>query len=225
LKLQPIVREDSTKDRVYKQIKEAILCGEISSEDVFSETKLAQLLKTSRTPVREAVCDLLKEGLIVSVPRKGLQVKTITSLEQEQICLLRRSLEIEVIKKIASSITKEQIWILKEINNQQVECMKFNDNLKFIDLDQQFHACLMEFLNYNLVAQVLLNLHDLTRLIGLKALKKFGRMEEVLKEHHKIVGALESNDEKKAADYMDEHLRRTWESLENNSGFRKVLVE
>jgi DNA-binding GntR family transcriptional regulator len=183
------------------------------------------MFSARRTPVREAVCDLLKEGLIVSIPRKGLQVKTITFLEQEQIFLLRKTLEIEVIKKIASSITKEQIWILKEINHQQVECMEFNDNLKFIDLDQQFHTCLVGFLNYNLVEQVLLNLHDLTRLIGLKALKKFGRMEEVLKEHHKIVSALENNDEKKAADYMNEHLHRTWESLENNFGFSEVLVE
>ncbi len=211
--MQPIVKDETTKDRVYKQLKEAFLRGEISPNDIFTEAKLAELLNTSRTPVREAVLDLLKEGLVVAIPRKGLQVRTLTLIEQEQILLLRRSIEIDVIQKVASNITDDQILILKNIADKQFECINSLDNLTFIDLDQRFHLSLVQFLDFNLIEQVLLNLHELTRLVGLKALKKPGRMEEVIEEHKRIIAALETKNTELAGKYMGEHLYATWGSL------------
>ena len=214
LNLQPIVKEETTKERVYRHLKESILSGEISNDVIFTEVQLAELLNTSRTPVRESVQDLLREGILTSIPRKGLQVRSISIIEQEQIFLLRTSIETDAISKLTKSITDDQIKALKDVYTKQVKAKEENNNLKFIDLDQEFHMLSVKFLGYNLIEQVLLNLHELTRLIGLKALKKYGRMEEVLKEHESIISALEKRDSEVAIVAMKKHLINTSETLE-----------
>ncbi|SDI05533.1 GntR family transcriptional regulator [Alteribacillus bidgolensis] len=214
LRLSPIVKEETTKERVYRQIKEAILSGQIPQNTTFTEVQLANLLNTSRTPVRESVQDLQKEGLIISIPRKGLQVKNISSIEQEQIFLLRTSIEVDVIKKLTSVITEDQINKLNNIYTEQLKAKEENDNLKFIELDQEFHSFPLKVMNYTLVEQIILNLNELTRLIGIKALKKYGRMDEVLSEHKDIILAIEKKDSDLAADALKKHLNNTGQVLE-----------
>jgi DNA-binding GntR family transcriptional regulator len=207
--IQPIVKEETTKERAYKTIKNSILKGQIPENEIFTEVQLAEMLNTSRTPVREAILDLSKEGLIVAIPRKGLQVRKITRSELEQIFLLRISIEGEVIKALTESITNEQLKFLEEIYDLQEEAMREQDNDKFINLDQEFHLNLARFVEYHLVEQVLLNLHDLTKLIGLQAIQKQNRMEEVLQEHRNIINAMKVKDKDLAKELMVDHLIKT----------------
>ncbi len=213
---QPIMKEETTKERVYKQIKSAILYGQISNNEIFTEVQLAESLNTSRTPVREALLDLTKEGLVVTIPRKGLAVRKVTDHELEQIFLLRTSIEGEVIKKATRMIADEQVEGLEQLCLEQEKAMKDNDDLRFISLDQEFHASIMKISNYDLIEQLLLNLHDLTRLIGLQVIKRHNRMDDVLFEHRQIIKALKEKDENLASKYMIEHLSKTKEALQYN---------
>ncbi|RFU64947.1 GntR family transcriptional regulator [Peribacillus glennii] len=213
IKLKPI-KQLTTQDIVYRQVREAILNGVIGSDEIFTEVQLAGTLNTSRTPVRGALKDLVKEGLLVSIPRKGLTVRKITPEEQDEIFLLRSSIEVEVIKKLlASNISQEQLTVLKTIIQQQEEAMKNDDNIKFIDLDQEFHLALTRLANYTLMEQVLNNLHNLTQLMGLKAVRRIGRMKDVLKEHRQIIKGIEEKDSMSASKYILDHLNNTKETL------------
>ncbi|WP_134700762.1 GntR family transcriptional regulator [Ammoniphilus sp. YIM 78166] len=210
--IEPIINE-TTKERVYRQIKNAVLHGQIPGNEIFTEVQLAEMLNTSRTPVREAILDLSKEGLITTVPRKGLQVRKITHSELEQIFLLRTSIESEIMKALTESITDEQLEVLSEICNLQEEAMNNNENERFINLDQEFHLNLVRFVKFELVEQVLLNLHDLSQLIGLQAIQKQNRMKEVLDEHRNIIRALSDKDKGLAVEVMIDHLNRTKEKI------------
>ncbi|MDQ0219560.1 GntR family transcriptional regulator [Peribacillus cavernae] len=213
IRLKPI-KQLTTQDIVYKQVKEAILNGVIASEEIFTEVQLAETLNTSRTPVRGAIQNLVKEGLLVSIPRKGLTVRKITAEEQDEIFLLRSSIEVEVIKKLSKShISREQLLPLKVIIQQQEEAMKNDDNITFIDLDQTFHLSLTRLANYTLMEQVLNNLHNLTQLMGLKAVSRKGRMKDVLKEHRQIIQAIEERDSKSASKFILDHLYKTKQTL------------
>lgn len=211
--LKPVGRIETTKELVYREIKNAILNGHISYNEIFTEVQLAELLNTSRTPIREAVQDLIKEGLIVSVPRRGLTVRKITLNELEQIFLLRTSIEKEVIKKLTNMITDNQIEELKAICEQQVQAMHNDNDAEFINLDQQFHFSLTRFANYFLIEEVLSNLYELTQLIGLQAVKKKNRKNEVMEEHLAIINALEERDAEQAAHWMVMHLKNTKDSI------------
>lgn len=215
LNLRPIIREETTKDRVYREIKEAILTGKIPSDIIFTEARLSELLNTSRTPVREAVQDLLKEGLVVTIPRKGLQVKTITPIEKEQIQLLRTTIETTIIYKAAKVMSEVDINRMKSIYQKQLEARDENNTLRFLELDHAFHAVPFKALRYELGQQLLGNLKDMTHLIGLKALKKYGRMNEVLQEHEAIIERLEAKDSTGAAEQMRSHIARTGDILDS----------
>lgn len=211
--MNPIVKPTTTKERAYNEIKKVILNGYISSKEIFTEVQLADSLNTSRTPVREALLDLMKEGLIVSIPRKGMSIRKVTESEIEQIFVVRTSIESEVIRKLAASITEKQLEELRYSCEQQEMAMHENDEVGFIHLDQQFHSTLIHFAGFELIEQILLSFHNLSQLIGLKAVKKSNRMQEVLLEHLNIIAMLEQRNPEAAVLTMIEHLSRTKESI------------
>lgn len=213
LNLTPIIKEETAEEKVYTQLKDSILNGTIQKDQVFTEVQLAESFDISRTPIRSAVKSLLNEGLLVTLPRKGLKVREITRDEQEQIFLLRISIETEVIKKTATMIDEEILKKIEHIYAQQEQATKENNNLKFIQLDQEFHSFLIEISNYELIKQTLLNLHNLSTLIGLKAIGQQGRMRQTLQEHYNIINALRERNPESAATYMKKHLYETNETL------------
>lgn len=91
--------------------------------------------------------------------------------------------------------------------------MENDDNIRFIDLDQEFHLSLARLANYKLMEQVLNNLHNLTQLMGLKAVSRKGRMKDVLMEHNQIIKAIEDRDSGLASKFILDHLRKTKETL------------
>ncbi|WP_285767775.1 GntR family transcriptional regulator [Peribacillus sp. SI8-4] len=214
IQLKPIERERTTQDKVYQQIKKAILFGGITSDEIVTEVQLAERLTTSRTPVRAAIQDLVKEGLLVSIPRKGLTVRKITPGEQDEIFLLRSAIELDSVKKLTREITSPiQLNPLKLILKQQEDAWQNDDAMHFIKLDLEFHLSLTRLAKFTIMEQVLNNLHNLTQLMGLKAVSKNGRMTNVLKEHHQIIKALEEKNSELASRAVLNHLSKTKETL------------
>lgn len=218
--LKPIKKEITTQDKVYKQIKKAILFGGMSSDQIFTEVQLAETLNTSRTPVRAALQDLVKEGLLVSIPRKGVTVREITPAEQDEIFLLRRSIEAQVVKKLTEVITSpDQLKILRVIVEQQEEALQNDDAIRFIELDHEFHLSLTRLANFGIIEEVLQNLHNLTQLMGLKAIRQKGRMKNVIKEHSDIIDALEKRNAELASAVILSHLDNTKDTLNDLENF------
>src|SRR5699024_3385039 len=148
--MKPIAQRKTVKVSVYDELKKAILQGEIGSDEILTETMLADSLEISRTPIREAVADLVNEGLLVQIQRKGFHVTKLTSVEIEQITFLRVSIESEGLRKLAPNITDEKFYKLKDIVDRQRQEMKKGDSINFIELDQLFHRQLLSFSNQNL---------------------------------------------------------------------------
>lgn len=107
--MEPIARRKTTKEIVYDQLKRSILSGELDPNQMMTETSLAESLHISRTPVREAVGDLTKEGLLIHIPRKGFKVRRIDEDDMEQILYLRISIEMRSVKMLIDHITDEEL--------------------------------------------------------------------------------------------------------------------
>lgn len=212
IELNPI-NKLTTQERVYKEIKKSILNGNISSRAIFTEGQLAESLETSRTPVRAALQDLTNEGLIVTIPRKGVMVRELTAEEQDELFFVRVAIETELAKRVVNDITDDDVKKLWDIYEDQIEAMSSLDGVKFIELDLKFHLTIIDITNFEFSKQIILNMHNLSILAGLKALSKKGRMEIVLSEHKKIIDALENRDGELAAKYMKLHLDSTNETL------------
>jgi len=208
LNMNPI-KKQTTKEIVYDEIKRAILTGELNKEGYYKETFLADTLQTSRTPVREAANDLVKEGLLLSYPRKGYKVKRITSDEREQIIYLRKCIEQKALSILQDSITEEQLNQFDQIIAKQREAMENDDRYTFIEYDQLMHRTFIKMAGLNIMEDIFEKIYTLMRLIGHTALMKQGRMNEVIKEHKDVIESMRENNFEKASNELVEHLEHT----------------
>ena len=97
------------RERVYYFVRQLIMDGRFSPEDRIVEAQLAKELRISRTPVREALHSLEREGLLESIPRVGYRLRNLTWKEVEEICEIRIVNETLAAKWAIQRITPELV--------------------------------------------------------------------------------------------------------------------
>ena len=90
------IKHKTLKDTIYSTLKDIILNDGFPSDDYINEQSLATQLNVSRTPLREAMYDLINEDLIEFRPRTGYRLKQHSNEEVKQIFLLRAIIEREL---------------------------------------------------------------------------------------------------------------------------------
>ena len=129
----------SIRDQVYTRIKDLILRGTLVPGERIIENQLAKQIGVSRTPVREALHVLEKEGLLEALPRVGYQVKETQWEEVEEICEIRKVIETLAARWAMQRLTPEQLLSL-EHNLDEVEAeAKRGHPETFVELDADFH--------------------------------------------------------------------------------------
>ena len=203
------IKRKTLKDTIYTSLKEIILNNNFPSDDFITESSLAAQLNVSRTPLREAMQDLVSENLIEFRPRKGYKIKTHSLEEVEQIFLLRYVIEKEIIDPLFDNLTPEKIEGLKRILVKQEETVVEEDGYRFMLIDKKFHREMFLISEYNIFLESYDLFHNLTILIGAQAIRKKGRMAEVLEEHREIIKMLENRDKAGMTEAIKLHLDRT----------------
>ncbi|HLR69326.1 GntR family transcriptional regulator [Virgibacillus alimentarius] len=206
------IKKETVYEIAYRELKSAILSNKLNQNQFYTEEDFANELGISRTPVREAIQGLVYDRLLIAVPRKGVKVRGFTNSEINQIFLLRKAIEKEVLTEFLKTVTNEQINRLEEIISQQDKAIIHENRELFIQLDQEFHNCIIHYTNYNLVEEIYSKLHDLTVLIGYQAIRKEGRMNEVITEHKDIVQAIVEKNKEQASAKLLLHLDNTMDS-------------
>ena len=201
------------KDKVYEEIKSAIIADKLTSEGPLNERLLAETLGISRTPVREALQMLEHEGWVKTEPWKGTYVLDITEQDIEEVFQLRMTLEPLVIELIIQTLKDEHCRNLDEFFRIQT---KFSEEMNaddFIKTDRDFHMYLAELTGNRRLIQILSNLSDMMRRLGIKAIKSKIRYEETLQEHAKLIKELKRRDLSKARQATIYHILRTKENV------------
>ena len=137
-------------EKIYYAIEEKIVKLEYKPGSFLTENFLEKNLKCGRTPIREAVQKLAREGLIKVIPRKGLLITHIDINDQLNLIQVRRELEKLMAKLSAKNASKTQKEKFYKISKLMKKC-KNNDNDKFIKLDKEMNdllalSCDNEFL-------------------------------------------------------------------------------
>ena len=137
-------------EKIYYAIEEKIVKLEYKPGSFLTENFLEKNLKCGRTPIREAIQKLAREGLIKVIPRKGLLITHIDINDQLNLIQVRRELEKLMAKLSAKNASKAQKDKFMKISKLMKRC-KNNDNDKFIKLDKEMNdllaiSCDNEFL-------------------------------------------------------------------------------
>lgn len=106
--------QESLRSRVFNHILEDILNGKYEEGQALVETKLAQEIGVSRTPVREAFRQLELDGLVTSIPNKGVVVNGISDKDIEEIFAVRSLIEGLAVRWATENINEEQRRDLEE---------------------------------------------------------------------------------------------------------------
>ena len=96
--MKPIERPASLTESTVKRLREAIISGALELGQPLSERQLAELLEVSKTPVREALAQLRREGLVRILPQRGAFVFTLSQQEVVEICEVRQALEASALR-------------------------------------------------------------------------------------------------------------------------------
>ena len=130
----------SLTDRAYVTLEEMICTLQIEPGEVLSEGALSETLGIGRTPVREALQRLAREGLVTVLPRRGVLVSEFNVKKQLQMIEVRRELERLMARSAATRATREERARFETIAREMQESAEADDDIRFMRLDREFNV-------------------------------------------------------------------------------------
>lgn len=197
---------------VYDRIKQSILNRDLQSGMKLTVEDLTKRFNVSPTPVKEALIALEKEGLVENIPRRGAFVSVLTLKDVEEIYTLRENLEGLCGRRVIEKINDEGIEKLSNIISDSERYAKANDFLRYEEADRNFHRTLRELTEDKRLIYFLSMLEAQLRLALPIVSTLFGRLENSLQEHKKILQSLEKRNIQNVEFYCREHIRLEKES-------------
>ncbi len=178
---------------VYERIKADILSLKLPAKTTLQEVELGQSYGVSRTPVREALRQLLDEGF---VQRNGrfYQVTELSPLDIQYLYEVREALETTAVRLCTERADESAIERLTRLVDQQAEALVDGDLTKFAALDSAFHLAIAEAGQNTYLLQQLTAVHDKVRLARGREFVAPGWLDRVIAEHRRILSALQRRD-------------------------------
>ena len=127
------------REIVYEELKRQIMVGEIAPGTRMMEVDLADEMGVSRTPVREAIRKLEKEGLVTIEPRRGAYASDISAKDMVDVLEVRQDLEGMAAGLAAQKIAEGDILQLKDMTRRYKEAVEAGDIEEIIKQDEDFH--------------------------------------------------------------------------------------
>lgn len=201
------------RDVVYKTLRDAILKGELKPGTRLMEIHLANELGVSRTPVREAIRILEKEGLAVTYPRRGAQVAHMSVKDLEDVIEIREALDVLAAVNACDNATEETVARLKKEVKAFEEALEGDDVRKIVELDESFHNVIYECANNPKLKEIVTSLREQMYRYRYEYIKEKSVMVTLLKEHENITKAIEKRDKANVTSVMKEHLENQYETV------------
>lgn len=191
---------------IFERVREDILNGKYSNGDKIVEAKLAEELGVSRTPVREALKQLELDGLVESLPNRGVVVKGITDQDIVDIYTIRLATEAIAARWAVERMDDSEIEQLKEIYDL-MEFYTFKEDVeKTFELNTKFHETMYRGTKSRYLEHVLKDFQLFIKSTRNESLKSEGRIDNALEEHKRILDAFMRRDADSAVDALVNHI-------------------
>lgn len=192
-------RRRTLAEDAYDVIKDRIIRLDLPPGHAFSESELAASLGHSKTPVREALARLLREGLVEVMPRSGYRVAPITVADAQDLLRLRTLLETEAAGLAAArDVDADELHRLEALCRTSYDPDDHASISRFLQANTRFHSAVAHLSGNNRLAAVLTQvLEQLERLFHL-GLTLRPRSAEIVHEHQELLDALQRRDPESA---------------------------
>jgi DNA-binding GntR family transcriptional regulator len=198
--------EDSDVSRVHARLRTAILTGELRPDEPISQVRLAQTYGVSRTPLREALRLLEREGMIISERNRRSRVATLGVGDLEQIYALRITLEGFGIRLTAPMLTARQRADARILLEQLLDSAAGRDRVSYQRLHRELHLALVQHAGIWLTRAVtqLSEYAERYRVVYRNGARSWDNVDE----HVALLAAVEDGDPAGAGRLLAEHLAR-----------------
>ncbi|AWE53369.1 MULTISPECIES: GntR family transcriptional regulator [Streptomyces] len=199
-------RRSSYREKVADALRAALIAGELRPGEVYSAPGLAARFGVSATPVREAMLDLAKEGLVDTVPNKGFRVTAVSEKQLDEYKHIRALIEIPTVVELAATADPVSLEALRPAAREIVRAAADGDLIAYVEADTRFHLGLLALAGNAHLVEVVRDLRKRSRLYGLTALVEAGRLLASAEEHLELLDALLTRDERAVGEVMTRHL-------------------
>lgn len=206
LPIAPLDRQPSLRETVTESLRTAIISGSLKEGTLYSAPVLGAAYGVSATPVREAMMDLTREGLVETVKNKGFRVTHVTEQELDEIIQIRILLEPPIVGQVAGKIPAKGLADLRIKAERIVTAAREGDLTGFLSADRDFHADILRYSGNGRLVELATSLRTRTRLYGIKSLSESHQLAESALEHHQIIDLLEAGDGPAVEELMCRHI-------------------
>lgn len=201
------------KHQIYQILKKEICDGNFPPGQWLQEKELAEKLNVSRSPVREALKQLVDEGLAIEYPNKGVFVKEFTVKDIEEIYEVRILLESYAIKNSVKTITTSNIRELMEILHKLTKEYEKSDLASYIETDTQLHQYIITLGGNSIVSDIYKRIYSQSQQFRIYSLTTKRRFDDSVIEHKQVVENICSGNWKEADRVNKIHLTLAREEI------------
>jgi len=204
-----------TKNQIYEKIRQDILDGKYTKGQSLVEQKLATEFGVSRTPIRDVLKQLELDGLVESIPNRGVFVLGITQEDIKHIYAIRQRIEGLAALWAAEKMTSEELKTLENIYNLMEFYTAKEDVDQIAQLNTDFHEVIFKAAKSKYLKNILSNFQAYIQWARYVSLKVPGRLEAALAEHKTILEAFRNKDGVLAEKAIMEHVDNSRKNLES----------
>lgn len=206
LHITPIAPHRSLRESVTESLRSAIIAGDLVEGRMYSAPALGAAFGVSATPVREAMMDLVREGLVETVKNKGFRVTTMSDHELDEVTEIRLLLEPPTVQHLVGKIPAAGLAELHDMAVKIVDSAERKDLTGYLSADREFHAHLLSFSGNDQLVALATHLRIRTRMYGLKSLNENGQLMDSAREHLELLGLMVGGEPDKVFELMCRHL-------------------
>lgn len=215
----------ATPDKLVDEIRNTIVKGHFASGQPLRQDEIAKMFGTSKIPVREALRQLEGEGLVVSIPNRGLTVSPMSAAELNEICEIRVDLELRAIRLAIPLMTQATISAAEKILDDAERDPNYLEH--WSASNWAFHETLYAPIERPLLLKLIEDLHVKTERYLQVHVSMFQYREIGQAEHRAILAACAKKDVAAAARLLRTHINDVGQMLQpylrqrESSGFRE----
>ncbi len=214
-----LVKQPSITDLSQKYLEKAIFSGEFTPGEQIKEDHIAEVLKISRPPLREAFKLLEAEGLVVRKPRRGVFVTKIDAHDAWEIYTLKAELYEFSIRLSFDRLTKNKVERLGRLVQSMEKCVRTepSDIIAYQKLNVRFHDLHIDATGHSRLKQHLRILHKQVMYYSYQSLQNQKYLKRSLAYHQKIYDAIKNGDQDSAVQFTRDHVLAGLKKIHNVS--------
>jgi DNA-binding GntR family transcriptional regulator len=197
------------RQKVYEYLRESILSGEIHPGERIVESDIASRIGTSRTPVREALHSLEREGLLESTPRIGYAVTTISESEVSELSGIRLALEDLALRWALEKDSGELMAGLRENVQRSQKLLEVGEVKAFIELDAQFHEIISKIADSKQLTEMTQSIRRHMLRYRIQSIYTAENVARAIAGHKAVLDAIADGDTRKAQKALQDHIEQS----------------